>query len=231
MTVLSVIQEASSNLGITRPTAVMASTTREHVELKDCINDVASTIAKAHEWRALAVLKTYTGDGSEEDFDLPSDFDRMHVDDQVWSSTSQRPLSRVASLNDWQEIDVLNINVVFGAWIIYGGQMHIKAALANAATATHWYQSNLIVTLAGGGTGTAFVADGDTFRLNERLLKLGLIWTWKKDKGRAYAEDLDNYEELKEKLINADKGARKLIMGRRRFRSGVEMPYPGVLGP
>jgi hypothetical protein len=232
MTVLSVIQEASSKLGFERPSAVFAETDRTSVELKDFVNEVAVRVAKAHDWRALSVLATYTGDGSDEDFDLPSDFDRMQVDDQVWTSTSQRPLSRIPDLNTWLGLDVQNVDILFGAWIIYGGQIHIRNPLANLATAKHWYQTNEIVNDNGGAAKVAFTADDDTFRLNERLLRLALIWEWKKDKGRPYAEDMATYEEAKEKLISADKGARKLIVGRKRLRAdAAEYPFPGTITP
>ena len=37
------------------------------------------------------------------------------------------------------------------------------------------------------------MADGDTFRLDERLLKLGMICHWKTNKGSPYAEDMGTY--------------------------------------
>ena len=37
------------------------------------------------------------------------------------------------------------------------------------------------------------MADGDTFVLDERLLRLGMIWQWKAQKGSPYAEDMGTY--------------------------------------
>lgn len=229
MSILTVLQDVAAKVGMEVPTAVMASTAREHAELKALANEVAARIAKAHEWRALAVLATYTGDGVAEDFSLPADFDRMPVEAKIWSSSLQNPLTRVESLDDWLGMIVQNVDVVFGAWIIYGGQMHIRKALGSGATARHWYQSNLIVQPNAGANKAAFAADDDTFRLSERLLKLGLIWEWKSSKGRPYAEDMATYEELKEKLIVADMGAR--ILGRRGRVRGVDMALPVSVTP
>lgn len=232
MTVLSVIQGATKVIGLTVPTAVMASTDRTMVELAALANEMADRIAKAHEWQLLRTIATYTGNGIIEDFNLPSDYDRMGTANQVWSSSLQAPLTAWTDLDAWLGMDVQNIDMLFGAWIIYGGQIHIKSALANLATAKHWYQSNLIITPATPGLNiTAFAADGDTFRLNERLLRLAMIWQWKANKGRPYGEDLDNYEEAKEKLIVADKGSRVLTMGRRRRHWDGATPFPRIVTP
>lgn len=232
MTVLSVIQDVATKIGMEVPSAVMASTVREHVEIKALANEVATRIAAAHDWRKLAAQATYTGDGSTEDFDLPTDYDRMPKKAKVWSSSNQSPLSPVYDLDTWLGLDVQNVDLVFGSWIIYGGQMHIKTALSSGATAKHWYQSNLIIAPSGGGTNkTTFTADDDTFRLDERLLKLGLIWEWKFSKGRPYAEDMATFEEAKEKRINDDKGARILTVGAKRISGDVDMPFPGSVTP
>lgn len=231
MTILTVLQQAATKIGMEVPTAVMASTAREHVELKNLANEMATRIAKSYDWQKFATLATYTGNGVIEDFNLPTDYDRMPKKARVWASTIQDPLMQVADLDTWLGIQVQNVNVVFGAWIIYGGQIHIRAPLANLATAKHWYQSNLIVTLGGGGTGTAFVADTDIFRLDERLLRLGIIWEWKAQKGRPYAEDLATYEEAKSKLTTDDKGARQLLVKGRRKPYGAEFAFPYSVTP
>lgn len=231
MSILSVLQQAATKIGMEVPTAVMASTAREHVELKDVANEVATRIAKAHDWRKLALIATYTGDGTTEDFNLPTDYDRMPKDARVWSSSITSTLRPMPDLDTWLGLDVQNTEIIFGAWIIYGGQIHIKQALASAATAKHWYQSNLIVDPVAGVDTTAFALDTDTFRLDERLLRLGIIWEWKAQKGRPYAEDMSTFEEAKEKLIAADKGAHKLVSGRRRFPYDADYPFPYVVTP
>ena len=53
-----------------------------------------------------------------------------------------------------------------------------------------------------------------------------MIWRWKANKGRSYAEDMANYENLKEKLINQDKGARMISIGRVRMPFDARIAYP-----
>ena len=84
---------------------------------------------------------------------------------------------------------------------------------------------------AAGGTKTAFTADDDAFDLDERLLKLGMIWQWRANKGLPYAEDMANYEAALAMLIGADKGENILrIGGRRSSFPDAKIAYPWSLG-
>lgn len=115
--------------------------------------------------------------------------------------------------------------------------------IARAANPTYWtlvvnellnfiYLDKNCINLAGGGVGDAFTADGDTFRLDERLLKLCMIWRWKQSKGSPYAEDMSNYEIALSRVAGADKPA-PIIVGRHPISStaNVAIPWPPGWGP
>jgi hypothetical protein len=233
--ILSIIKDVATVIGIDVPTVFMTSQEREHLELASLANEMAERIGRAYDWQALAAIATYTGDGVTEDFDLPSDFDRMPVSAKVWSSSIQSPLTAIPDRDTWLAYEVQNISLVFGAWTLFGGQIHIKTALAAGATAKHWYQSNKLVKAKDQNDvityAALFAADADMFRLDDQLLKLGIIWQWKANKGLAYGEDLQNYEELKEKLIARDKGGRTMIIGTVRTPSNVDMALPVTVTP
>jgi hypothetical protein len=227
MTALSLLQDAAPFMGLTVPDGVMSSTVREHVELKAVLNDMADKLTKAHTWQLLKRLATLTGDGTTEDFNLPSDYDWMPDTSDIWTSDNDRPLAKVADENVWLSHIERNFDPVPGEWIIYGGQLHIRSAPGAAITCRYFYQSNLSVAPATGSNKAAFTVDTDTFRLSERLLKLGVIYRWKQLKGLPYAEEMADFEDLKDKLITRDKGATVMALGSRRLRRGVTMSYPG----
>lgn len=229
MTILSVIQDASKFIGIPAPDAVFSSTVREHVELASIAQEMAERIANGHDWQLFSTIETITGDGSSEAFSLPTDYDRMLVKASVWSSSLETALSPITSLDKWLELDVQSFDFVVNAWTIYGGQMNIKPALATGVTAKYYYQSNLIVAPASGSNKVAFTADDDSFRLDERLLKLGIIWRWKEQKGQSYAEPMADYEELKERLVARDRGSRMMRIGRVRMPGDVTTAYPQAI--
>jgi len=72
------------------------------------------------------------------------------------------------------------------------------------STATFVYLDKNCVVLASGGFGDRFMADGDSFRLDERLLKLGMIWQWKALKGSPYAEDMGTYSDALANMMGRD---------------------------
>jgi hypothetical protein len=58
-----------------------------------------------------------------------------------------------------------------------------------------------------------------------------MIWKWRANKGLAYAQDLDNYEDAKEKLVAADKGPRLITVGRTARSVDAQAAYPRSVGP
>lgn len=212
---------------MTVPSGVMSSTTREHVELAAVANDMADRIAKAHAWQKLKTLKTHTGDGTTEDFDLPTDYDWMPDTNSIWTSATSQPLMKVPNEDEWLAQVVRDFDPVPGNWIIYGGQIHIRSALGSGVTAKYFYQSNLYVDKVSGANQSEFALDTDTFLLSERLLKLGVIYRWKQLKSQPYQEEMNDFEDLKEKLIARDKGATILPVGASRIAKGAVLSYPG----
>lgn len=231
MTLLSVCAEVAKVVGLDEPDAVASSTDREYVELFSLANEMAERIARGYNWQLLSRIHTLTGDGATEDFDLPSDYDRMLVKSQVWSSSLETALSPIGSLDRWLELDIQAFDFVVNAWIIYGGQMHIKPPMATGVTAKFFYQSNLIIAPSAGSNKAEFTADTDSFRLDEQLLKLGMIWQYKAYKGLSYAEDMVNYETLLARLATRDRGSRMLRVGPVRLPRDVKVAYPQSIDP
>jgi hypothetical protein len=87
------------------------------------------------------------------------------------------------------------------------------AAPSGLTLAFGYLVKNCIIISSGpaGSYGDAFMNDGDTFRLDERLLKLGMIWQWKAQKGSPYAEDMGSYEDALRRAAGADSPAPTII--------------------
>jgi hypothetical protein len=93
-------------------------------------------------------------------------------------------------------------------------------------TATFAYIDKNCVKLASGGVGDSFLADTDSFRLDERLLKLGMVWQWKANKGTSYAEDMGTYADALSIAMGHDSPA-PIIIGRRPMSQGrTAYPFP-----
>lgn len=231
MTILSVLQDAATVIGLAVPSSVYGSTEREHVELGALANTMAKRIAfDTHDWTVLKTLATLTGDGTTTAHSRPTDYKRMLKKATLWPSASPgTPLVHVPDTDEWLSYDVLGLTTGVGRWTLIGSTINIKPAVANAATVKFYYITNLIVDPAAGSNKTDFTMDTDAFLLDEEMLKLGIIWQWKASKGRPYAEDMQNYEDAKAARIGEDKGSNILTVGSVRFPSDVKIAYPGVI--
>jgi len=232
MTILSVLQQAATVIGLQVPDAVFSSTQREHVELQALANEMAQRIAfNTHDWTKLKALAILTGTGAAESFALPTDYARMLKKVAFWqSATPFLKLIHYPDTDQWLGMQVQNFQQTVGGWTIIGDEIHIRPVVPNGATVKFYYLSNYVAVAADATKSTAFMADNDTFRLDERLLKLGIIWQWKANKGQAYAEDMTNYEEALGYAIGADKGSNILTVGRAGLLRAETIAYPGVLG-
>lgn len=231
MPIIDVAKDVAKRVGIDVPAQLAASTDRTMVEMLSVANEMATSIVDAYDWQALSLVYTINGDGLTESHALPADYRRMLKKAQVWSSSLETALTPVHDLNRWLELDIQAFDFVVNAWTIYGGQIHIKPALPIGVTAKFFYQSNLIIAPSSGANKAEFTADTDTFRVSERLLKLGMIWRWKQSKGQPYAEEMSDFEALKERLISDDRGSKMLRVGRVRLPADVSVAYPQAINP
>ncbi len=231
-TILQVIQEVCPVIGLAVPQAVFSSTAREHIELQALANEMAARIATdTHDWTRLKTLCTLTGDGTAESFDLPEDYARMLKQAKVWPSTNFfTPLVHYLDTDKWLGDSVLGIQRPVGAWTLIGNQIYIQPALPDATTASFYYISSLYALSKEQEDMSSFTKDDDSFKLDNRVLKLGMIWQWKANKGQPYAEDMQNYEARLSRRISDDGGRKVLRAGRPRLPSDVTIAYPRPVG-
>jgi hypothetical protein len=239
VTILSVIQDISTTIGVEKPAAVFSSTEREHVELAALANEIAERIQHAYDWQRVKRTQTYTGDGTTTSFALPSDYSRMAAgkpNAALVRSSSTLRVEQVQDHDDWLDMQVRNWTPACLSWTILGGMMQFYPAPAAGEVLKWHYISTLYVRSSGtsvsdffpldlpydfadgdefGTRKAAFTEDGDFFQLDDRLLRLGMIWQWNANKGLPYAEDMQNYELHLAQRINKDIGRRGFGIGRR----------------
>jgi hypothetical protein len=228
VTLLTVFQEASTVIGMDVPDSVYGSSAREHQEIATLANTMGRRIARAYEWQELKRTATITGDGVTGDFPLPADYDRMPKQASLWSDTIPG-FTHVTDYDKWLEWLTVMFSTVSNIWTLLGGRIHVRPVLQPGVAATYAYQSKLFARGAGGDKGR-FDNDADEFLLNEELLKLGIVWQWKANKGHAYAEDMANYEELLATLTATNIGPRRIRIGVARMPTDAVYAYPGTVG-
>jgi hypothetical protein len=230
LTVLSVCQDASIELGQPYPNSVFSSTSPFARELQLQVKRAAAAIAKAYDWQELTQTATLTGDGTTTAFDMPADFDRTLKTAKVHSSSLEgQVFTQARDYDHWLYITDTSISGTPGFWIIQGAQMNIWPAMAVGETARFYYVSKYPVVATDGTTyKETFTADTDVFRLSEKTLALGLAWRWRAMKQLDFQAFASNYELALSEDIGRNRGPKVLVAGR--IRSNADEAFNGVLG-
>jgi hypothetical protein len=207
------------------------------------------------EWRQMKTSVTFVGDavwdtaldppawsGGTMEFNLPANYLRMLLTTEVWRSTSsQQPMLFISDYNEWLQRRAANESDAWGEWTLLGNQMLIFPIMHGvkpadppdqpdavpAETATFAYLDKNCVQQHGNPANLAdvFTYDDDTYRLPERLLRLGMIWQWKAQKGSPYHEDLGTYSDALSVAMGSNKPA-PIIVGRMPLSSTARIAVP-----
>jgi len=229
MTLLTVVKDVCATVGVAVPQSVFSNinSNRTMQEMLSLANEMAQRIAyDTRDWTMLRKSNLIVGDGVETGFPLPANFKRMLLTTSVRRVDNPvQPLEFVPDLDDWQLRYLTNTGLNSnGEWIINGGSIYIRPTLPVGAQVHYTYLDKNCIKLNSGGHGDAFLADLDTFALDERVLKLAVIWQWKAQKGSPYAEDMGTYGDALTYAMGADKPM-PIIIGRLSV-SAINNTYP-----
>lgn len=220
MTLLTSVQAAAGPIAIARPEQVFAATDQDMLDMQVLVNEVSKQITDANQaWSSLQQFHKIIGNGVDETYPLPDDYDHMAQTSQIWcSDMPQGPLEQVGSLDDWMAMETMAIEPFFRRWLLQGQNITFRPILPDQSTAQFAYYSRNVVKAQNGTLKEYFDADTDTFVLPERLLTLGIIWNWKSRKGVDYSEEFSNFSEALAREVTRDQGPGTII--RSRYRSG-----------
>lgn len=236
MTILQCAQDAAVKLNRTRPTSLFSSTDPFAAELLLAAKETAESLVKEeHDWRDLTQMATCQGDASTVVFPLATvapGYERMVKGAKLHSLRFKNATFRAAK--DLDEFLFLKDNLLVGSpgnWVLLNKTVQIFPPMPVSDTARFFYISNNYALSSSGTAQSGFLADTDTFMLDERLLRLGIIWRWRSDKRLEYAEDLKNYEIAKSAAMGKDKGSQTIVVGTQRVGRSNAVAYPVLLGP
>ena len=230
MAILDAIRKAILRTDGSVVQEVFASSDQICVEMADLANEVAIDIVHSQDWRDLTKLHTITGDGTQTDFPLPADYDRMVAssylqDDQMWFWGYRN----IPTINEWLQWKQSGFwGNIPGGWTMLGGQMSFVPPPSGSAT--YPYISKLYAKDENGVSKAQFDRDTDTFFLGNDLITLGCIWKWMAQKKMDYGEDLQNYEISLSQAQTRDRGARVIRHGSSRNSYAARLAWPFPLG-
>jgi hypothetical protein len=218
MSLLTVVKDVCLAVGVNPLTSMFATSIqpRTQAEMLSLANEIAQRIADdVREWSALKAICTFTGDGVKDRFALPANYKRMLLTSQVYSSwMPSQPLRFIGNTDEWVARRLNGETSGWNEWTLLGSDMLIHPVVPLGSTVSFAYLNKNCIRLSGGGYGNVFTNDGDEFIVSERLLKLGMIWQWKANKGAPYAEDMGTYSDAVVNVAGPDNPA-PIIIDRR----------------
>lgn len=226
MTILSVIQTFCQRTGLPKPSFVASSADAQIIQLLALANEVCEDLCDRFAWQELVKETTFVTTVGEDQGAIttiaPGGFLRI-LQETIYNRTLRLPLYGPLPPDKWQAIKALPTSGPFYRYRIRGGKLLFNPSAAAGQTCAFEYVSSWIVNSAGGQGQPAFLADTDTFVLDERLLQAGLRWKWKAEKGLDYAEEFRRYEVMVNNMAGVDGTKQRISMD-----GGSQTLYPGI---
>lgn len=231
MSLLSVCQDAAVELGLGEPNAIIGSQDANAKILLRLARSEAHELARRHDWQGMTFSHSFTSSAQElQTNGLPSDYDRMIYDVQVWDRTRNQRLTGPTNSNQWMLLKSGVTAGVHGAWRLLGGKFHIYPVPPADITYEFEYVSKAWAVTETGELrqSFSFEADDDTTVFPDALLKTGIIWRYRKSKGFDYSEEMSTHERWVELACSRDRGVVATRKAAKGATSSLAMPtWPG----
>lgn len=234
MSLLSICQEAASQLGLRQPAQIVGSTDLTAQILYRLANQAGKELMRYHDWQKLVTEVTFTSLATQEQTGAidADDFDRMIYNAEVWNRTSNIRFTGPTPQRVWQQLKLGISGGSSGWWRLIGNELNILPVPAAGFTLAFETISKRWAESSGGTLQSSFLADTDTARVPEDLIVLEIVWRFRHSRGFGqYAEDMATCEREKEKMASRDRGTGRI---RPESIEGDDLPpqpiWTGTLG-
>lgn len=217
MTLLTIVQEATEELGIQVPDTVVGNTDAQVVQLLALTNRAGRELARrgGRGWNSMVREATFTFTTGTQDqgaiqgtIVTDSDF-KYFISDTMWDRTTSLPITGPLDSVSYQTLQAFPVTGPYYQYMFReDGHLYIDPAPASADTVAFDYMSKAWCEDSGGTARTSdkFEADSDVSRLDEDLITMALKWRWLRAKRLDYSEEFADYERAVMDSLGKDGG-------------------------
>ncbi len=212
MSLLTIVQDVTDRIGISRPTQVVGSSDNNIRMLLSLAQQEGKELAKRHDWQALLKEDSITATATEvQSGAIPTDFGRL-VEGSMYNRTQHRPVIGPINAQRWQQIKSVTAVSVWSAFRIRGDAFLMTPTPVAADEIYFEYVSKYWCGAAADTEPTqeAWTADDDIGFMSEECMTLGVQWRYLRARGLDYAEPFRLYEEMVARDAATDGGNRIL---------------------
>jgi hypothetical protein len=183
--------------------------------------------ARRFDWQKLQKEATFTTLATEIQTTLAtvaSDFGRI-LNETMWNRTANWRVGGPLNPEEWQRKKASAAQVGIGNWFrIRGGSILFYPTPTAGESIYFEYISNQWCESSTGTDQSAWADDDDVALIDEEIIRLGVIWRFKKSKGLDYSEDFRTYEMALIDLFGPDAGKAVIDMTGEVEGFGVNLP-------
>lgn len=206
MTLLSVVKAAQRELSTLVASAVVGASDEITQQMFALANREGRELAQRHNWQVLMTERVITTVATEEQPGaLPADFLRL-VPGTLYERTLTRAIDGPYTAHEWARFHSSAAGPTWQVFRIRGNSLLLLPVPAAGATVAFEYVTRNWVDRGGGDYAPEYSSDGDTARLDEELIKLGVIWRWLERRGLDYQAQFQIYQGMVQKAIQDDGG-------------------------
>lgn len=228
MSMLSTVINFCSRTNLNVPTTVMGTTDKQVLQIKALLEEIGNDMARRGAWEGITFEASHTTLALEDQgaiATIASNGYRNMVNGTIWDRTSILPVCGPINSRGWQSMKANLVQGPLYTYRIRGGKLLVNPAPpAGDSWFFEYVSKNWILSADLTTYKQYFTLDTDTILLPEDVLLMGLRWTWKKEKGFDYAEDMRTYENQLKDSLGQD-GSKPVLSMDSRTRRG---PAPGI---
>lgn len=170
------------------PTTIIGNNQDSAKQVLQALKISIKDLARSYEWQELQKEHTFAGVVSQNNYSLPTDFDRF-INRTFWNTSSNREMVGTTTARDWR---FLNNNVNSGSieerYRIRNNEILIYPTPTATDNYIFEYISSYVVDSSGGSGQTDWLADDDTPNIDDYIIRLDATWRLLNMQGRPYAE-------------------------------------------
>lgn len=195
MSLLSVAQEVTDVIGLTRPAAIISGTDALARQILGLAKETLEELGRM-DWPVLEIPYTFNTVSNQSQYALPADFGR-EIGDSVYVSGQYQSLRGSLTAADWQrQKSGTAVNLGRYRFRIFGlpTMLNLTPVPSRVEALVLEYQTTYRVQQQDNTYKNTFFADTDVPLMPEELLKKGLKWRLRHAKGLDYSEEFNDYE-------------------------------------
>jgi len=218
MSALTIVQDASSAMGLTQPSTIESSSDSQAIKMLSLLNRLGKQLNRSFDWQTMVRKTNFTTDGSSEYIISASpvsvtDFANITTP-LIYNYTENRAIVGMGANEDQLRRMYGITNVSDNKFRILNDKLLFDSAIPSGQDLHFEYKSKNLVIPANGSDKSAFNLDADTSYLDEELLTLGLIYKFKNETGLTYDEEFREYQTYLSNLKDQDKQKLVVDMGK-----------------